>query len=127
MSSSIEKILKPVLWDYDIDALDFYHVAVGEKEHIGSFDQQRALVRIFERLDWYDILDVFGIEFVEKHLTVKITSRLRFADLRKRYDTIRRILHGEPVSFAGWSVETAERAKNAVLSNRWYSTEPALL
>lgn len=127
MSASIKDILKPVLWDYNINVNDFYDVATGVRERVGGFDQQRALVRVFERLDWYDILEVFGIQFVEEHLTPDIISRIRFADLRKRYDIIRRILHGEPVSFAGWSVATAERARNAVLSNRWYRTEPALL
>ena len=126
MNTSVEKILKPILWDYDINILDFYHVAVGIKERVGSFNQQRAFIRILERLGWYDILELFGIQFVKEHLTPEIISQLRFSDLGKKYDLIRRVLHGEPVSLSGWSAETRQRARNTVLSNRWYSTESAL-
>ncbi|MBN1561494.1 hypothetical protein JW998_14680 [candidate division KSB1 bacterium] len=89
MRTSIEKILQPVLWDYDINSLDFYHVAVGALERVASFDQQRAFIRILERLGWYDILELFGIQFVKEHL-----------------------------SLAGWSSETRQRARNAVIGQQ---------
>jgi len=36
--------------------------AAKERPGIGWFTQERILVRIFERLPWYDLVNLFGID-----------------------------------------------------------------
>jgi len=116
----IRKLLQPILWDYQIDSYDFFQVAIGNKDRIGSFTQKKALVRIFERLSWYDLINLFGIEQLTKLLTKQAISGIRIRELREKYEFARKILHGEAVSFSGWSPEYREKIRNSLLSDRWY-------
>ena len=122
----IKRILQPLLWDYHIEADDFYRIALGQKAGIGFLHQQQALLRILERLSWYDILELFDCEFLKNHITSDLISKMRFPATKRKYEILRKILHGQSVSFPEWSAETRQRAQNAILSNRWYSTEPSL-
>ena len=118
----IHKILKPIIWDYNIEPCDFFDVAIGKKIRTGSFDQIKALIRIFERLSWYELVSLFGMDDLSKLLTKEIISRIRTKELRDKYEFARKILHKETVSFSGWSLEYREKIKNRLLSNRWYRT-----
>jgi len=118
----IKKILKPILWDYHIDPGDFFDVAIGKKIRTGSFDQTKALIRMFERLSWYELVSLFGMDELSKLLTKEIISRIRTKELRDKYEFARKILHKETVSFSGWSLEYREKIKHRLLSNRWYRT-----
>lgn len=121
----IERLLKPLVWDYRMDAKTFYLVSIGRKI-IAGLSQQQALLRIFERLNWYNILDLFDVVFIKEQLTPELIGKFRFPDTRKKYEIIRKLLFREPVSFAGWSAETRQRAKDTVLSDRWYCSKQAL-
>jgi hypothetical protein len=116
----IEKILRPILWDYNIDPCELFEVAIGNKERIGSFNQKKALVRMFERLSWYDLINLFGIGQLTKLLTEEAISGIRIRELRERYEFVRKILYGETVSFSGWSPEYREKIRHTLLSDRWY-------
>ena len=122
----IQKTIQPILWDYDIDPVVFYNIALGKHPAVGMLDQERALLRILQQLPFYDILDLFGQPFLKKVLTQDLIKKMRFAHQRQNYEIIRKILQREPVSFSGWSAETRQRCRNAVLSKRWYCTEPSL-
>jgi hypothetical protein len=112
----IRKTLKPILWDYQIDPCDFFDVAIGKKDRTGSFNQAKALIRMFERLSWYDLVNLLGIEGLEKLLTKEIISRIRIKELRDKYEFARKILHKETVSFSGWGPEYREKIKHTLLS-----------
>jgi hypothetical protein len=116
----INKILKPILWDYQINPCDFFDVATGKKAQIGSFDQTKALIRILERLSWYDLVNLFGIDGLAELLEKNVISRIRIKELREKYEFARKILHKETVSFSGWSPEYREKIKHRLLSDRWY-------
>ncbi len=121
--SDVRRLLQPLVWDYNIDPYDVYEVALGQKERIGSFTRRKALLRLFERLSWYDLLRLFGIERVGAFLTVDLIQQLRFPELRDRYEFVRKVLHGEPVSFSGWSPEYRQKIQHTLLSHRWYRTQ----
>jgi len=121
----IERILKPLIWDYQLDAGTFYLVSIGRKV-LAGLSQQQALLRIFERLNWYNILDLYDVAFLKEQLTPELIGKIRFPETRKKYEIIRKLLFGEPVSFAGWSAETRQRAQDTVLSDRWYCSQQAL-
>jgi hypothetical protein len=44
----IQKLLKPNLWDYNIDPVDFFNVIIGKKNRAGCFNQETALIRMLE-------------------------------------------------------------------------------
>ncbi|MDY0092876.1 MAG: hypothetical protein RBT80_09280 [Candidatus Vecturithrix sp.] len=124
--AEIRKLLHPILWDYDIDPYHLFQVAIGCKERVGSFTQQTALIRMLERLSWYDLIRLFGLEELTRLLTPDLIAQLRFPELRERYELVRKVLHGEPVSFSGWSPEYRQKIRRTLLSHRWYRTQPGV-
>jgi hypothetical protein len=116
----IKKTLKPILWDYQIDPCDFFDVAIGKKVRTGTFDQAKALIRMLERLSWYDLVNLLGIDGLAELLTKEVISRIRIKELRDKYEFARKILHKETVSFSGWGPEYREKIKHRLLSDRWY-------
>jgi len=120
---TINRIFKGVIWDYNIDPYDLYLIALGKKNNIGFFNNERSLLRLLERLSWYEVLQVFETDFLKENLTTKLVSKMRNVQLREKYELIRKILHGETLSLTGWDIKNRERIKSSLLSNRWYSTQ----
>lgn len=118
----IRNILKGVVWDYDIDPYDLYLVALGGKQPIGFFNSERSLLRFLERLSWYQLLDVFGADFLRKNLTSDLIGKIWPRGLRERYEIIRGLLQGEAISPSGWSSENRNRLAASVLSDRRYGS-----
>lgn len=119
----ISKILKPILWDTKIEPSVFYSIALGEVKESKWINQQYAMIRILERLNWYELIELFGLELIKKFLTKDLINKLRFPEMREKYEFIRKVLQGEAVSFSGWDTEAGNRFKDALLSNRWYRLE----
>ena len=123
----ISRIMKHILWDYDIDPYELYEVVIGKRERVGHFDEERVLQRMLERLSWYDLLDLLGVDILRERLVPETIARIRRPDVRERYEHIRRILHKEAVSLSGWSPEYREKVRHTLLSHRWYRAEQALV
>lgn len=121
--SEIRKLLDPIVWDYNIDSYDLYELALKRKARVDGFTQEKALLRMLERLSWYDLICLFGMDGLKRLLDKEIISRLRIQGQKERYEFIRKVLQGETVSFSGWSPESREKIKHTLLSNRWYSAE----
>ncbi len=122
-TTEIRHLIRPVLWDYNIDPYDVFLVAKGEKERVGGFDQDKAILRLLERLSWYDLVNLFGIKKLRTLLTPGLIARLRLREQREKYEFVRKVLRGEPVSVTGWSPEYREKIKHTLLSHRWYRTQ----
>ena len=118
----IENILTKIIWDYDVKPYDLYLVLAGKKKSAGPFTAEKIFIRMLERLSWYDLLDIVGLDFLKRNLTGELIKNIRFHDLREKYEFVRKILQGEAVSFSGWSVEYREKIESTLLSNRWYRT-----
>lgn len=65
-----------------------------------------------------------GIKTVQENLTTEYIQKFRVPELRDRYERVRRILYGETVSPAEWSVEARQRRQSTLISNRWYRHLP---
>ncbi len=119
--NEIRKVLHGTVWDYKLDPYDLYLIAVGKKEPMGWFNKEWALARFCSTLSWYQMLDVFGPDYLRENLTFDVIKRLWPKDMRERYELIRAILHGETVPNSGWSTENQKRLKATALSYRRYN------
>ena len=120
--AAIQTALRGIIWDYDVDPDELFEVITGKREKSGPFDAERIFVRMLERLSWYELIELLGLEFIKNHLSKDVIRKIRFKALRGRYETIRKILSGDPLSFSGWDHEYREKIKHTLLSNRWYRT-----
>lgn len=93
----IRTIMRHVVWDYDVDPYELYEVAVGKRAKVGHFDAERVLLRMLERLPWYDVLDLLGVDELRARLEPGLIARIRHEDVRERYEYVRRVLQGEPL------------------------------
>ena len=123
----ISRLMKHILWDYDIDPYELYEVVIGKRERVGHFDRERVFQRMLERLSWYDLLDLLGVDALRERLVPEAIARIRRPDVRERYEHIRRILHKEAVPLSGWDPEYREKVRHTLLSHRWYRAEQALV
>ena len=114
------KILKTIFWDYNTERLNLDKVISMDFSSIDEYEFKLILNRMLERLSWYEMLDIVGVELIKKHLTAEVIGRLRSKELKDRYERIRRILFKEPLPFSGWDSEYRKRIKATLLSNRWY-------
>jgi hypothetical protein len=118
--AAIQTAFRGIIWDYDVDPDELFEVITGKREKSGPFDAERIFVRMLERLSWYELIELLGLEFIKNHLSKDVIRKIRFKALRGRYETIRKILSGDPLSFSGWDHEYREKIKYTLLSNRWY-------
>ena len=114
--------LKKIFWDYNVDKLPLDKFIKMETANIDEYEYKLVVTRMLERLNWFDIIDILGIEQLKKILTPDIINRLRSKELKERYGRIRRILFKEPLPISGWDPEYIKRIKTTLLSNRWYTT-----
>jgi len=113
------KILKSIFWNYNTDLLPFNKVIERDINSIDDYEFKLMLNRMLERLNWYELMDILGIDLIKKLLTPEIISKLRNKELKDRYERIRRILFKEPLSISGWDPEYRKRIKTTLLSYRW--------
>ena len=114
------KILKTIFWDYNTERLSLDKIISRDFVSIDEYEFKLILNRMLERLSWYEMLDIVGVELIKKHLTAEVIGRLRSKELKDRYERIRRILFKEPLPFSGWDSEYRKRIKTTLLSDRWY-------
>ena len=117
---AITAALTGIIWDYNVDLDELYEVLTRQRSKAGPFTLERLLVRMLERLSWYELLDALGLEYLRQNLTGEIIAKIRFKTLRGRYERISRFLSGHPVSLSGWDPEYREEVKHTLLSHRWH-------
>ena len=116
------KVLKSIFWDYNTELLPFDKLIEGDINAIDDYEFKLILTRMLERLNWYELMDILGIDLIKRLLTPEIISKLRNNELKERYERIRRILFEEPLPVSGWDPEYRKRIKTTLLSYRWDRT-----
>ncbi|MBU0558734.1 MAG: hypothetical protein KKD86_15210 [Bacteroidetes bacterium] len=119
--------LKKIFWDYNTQMLPLDKIVAGDLKSIDEYERALLLNRMLERLSWYDLLDILSLKTLKEYLTKETISRIRFIELRNKYEYLRSVLSGEPLSFTGWGDAYYSRIKHTLFSNRWYSTKQTLL
>ncbi len=74
----INKKIKSAFWDYNIDPENIYAIVLGKKEETKFFTSEKIIIRLLERLSWYEIVDILGKEFLTRNLTASIISKIKF-------------------------------------------------
>ena len=110
--------LKKIFWDYNVEFLPLDNFIKMETDDIDEYVYNLVVTRMLERLNWYDIIDILGIEQLKKILSQDTIKRLRSNELKERYERIRRILFKEPLSLSGWDPEYIKRIRTTLLSYR---------
>ena len=70
-----------LVWDYNLPLVEFEAILRGEKAE-GSLDQDWAIARVLENLNYYDALDLIPLGLLEKHWG--IVKKKLFKDSIKR-------------------------------------------
>ena len=122
LSENKYRCLKRINWDYNISVEDMFAVINGEKSYAGHWNQDDLLIRMIERLSWYDLLDFFTPDILAQKLTPDFLSRINNKEKRDRYERLGKILRKESVSFTKWGAKYNTESKDTLFSNRWYST-----
>ena len=123
---AITAALTGIIWDYKTDPDELFEVLTGQRLKAGPFTFERLLVRMLERLSWYELIDLLGLEYLRQNLTREIIAKIRFKTLRRRYERVSQFLSGHTVSLSGWDPEYREEIKHTLLSNRWHRTRQTL-
>ena len=119
----LKELLPTLIWDYVYDPDEICAVIMGTREQAGHFTREKLLQRMIERLRWYDIVQALGIPFITTFLSPAVLRGVRDASTRQKYDRVRKILQGEPVSAPGWDSEYRRSIAATLLSHRWYRTQ----
>ena len=69
MTESAIKAIKRVIWDYRITADEFMSMLDGEIKP-GEFDRIWALRRAVEGMNYYDLLEVVGLERIARDWSI---------------------------------------------------------
>lgn len=117
----VNKILRGVFWDYNVEPYELYQIALEQSSETGFFSKETILLRFIQRLSWYEIQSIFTTDYLKNNLTPSLLKRIRNKQIKHRYELIRKVLRAETLSFTGWDFENRKRIKSTVLSNRRYS------
>ena len=124
----INELLKPLLWDYSISPMVWYGFMLsGTSKDVVPMSYDASLIRVLERMAWFDLLSLFGLATLRKKLTKKIIAQLRDPLLREHYEFARQLLHKKPISSSGWRTEYRQKIRATLLSDRRYRLEPGVL
>ena len=120
------QLLRTIFWDYNPPETDLLEVVTGFSKE-GLIPRENIFVRMLERLGLHEILEIIDVQTVKELLTPSVISRIRQPELRERYEFIRSVLSGSPLSFTGWGDEYYQRIKHTLFSDRWYRTQQTVL
>lgn len=98
-TSEKNKILKQLLWDYNIPIEEINAILKGEKVFAGHFTRETLFRKIIESYSWFTVLSLFTPEEVKTLLTSETVSKIRSSSLKLKYKFVqKRLLEIIPTS-----------------------------
>lgn len=92
LSEEQEKIVKSLLWDCDLSPEDFYQVLKGKKEKAGFFTREKAVKRLLEYQNWYNVLKVLSLPEIGSVWNEGLRASIRGKQIAEGIDFAVRIL-----------------------------------
>lgn len=87
---------KQLVWDYNLTKSEFEEILKGKKV-VGNFDQNWAIVRVLENLNYYDAMKLVPIGTLRKNWK-DVQNKLFKSSIRNGYEFV---LQRYPVPVAG--------------------------
>lgn len=98
LSEEQVKIVKSLLWDCDLSPGDFYQVLKGKKEKAGFFTREKAVKRLLEYQNWYNVLKVLPLPEIGSVWNEGLQSSIRGRQIAEGIDFAVRILRNKALS-----------------------------
>jgi hypothetical protein len=86
------KVLKSVMWDYNISAVDMENLLKGKIEKAGHYTREKLFAKMLVGLPWYTILQLLPVETVKEMLTDELIGTLWPKSVQKQYTYVRKRL-----------------------------------
>ena len=112
-------VLHRIFWDYNYDISEMNDIISGKNPGNPWLNRNYILRRMFERLSWYELLELLGEKEIISILTDSFIAGLKEAGLRRKYELIRQLLRGQTLSLSGWDNAHRKRLQNSLFSHRW--------
>lgn len=77
-------LFKQLVWDYNMTQNEFESVLAGQKT-IGSMDQNWAIVRVLENLNYYDAMNLVSIDTLRSNWD-KIQDKIFNSSIKNGYE-----------------------------------------
>ena len=87
-----ERLLKQIVWDYNIPVEDIKAVLEGTRSSAGHYTREMLFKKLIESYPWFTIIQLFTPEEIKVLLTKDVVSKLRTPSLRKKYEFIQKRL-----------------------------------
>jgi hypothetical protein len=94
------KILKSVMWDYDVSAGDMEKLLDGKIDKAGHYTREKLFGKILSGLPWYTIIQLIPVENIKEMLTDEVIGELWPKSVQKQYEYVRKRLQ-ETLSTSG--------------------------
>lgn len=92
-SEERKKLLKQILWDYNIPEEDIEAVLKGEKKTASHYNREMLFLKIIESYPWFTIIQLFNPIEIKYLLTTQLINKLRSPSLRLKYEFVQKRLH----------------------------------
>ncbi len=90
--------LKNIYWDYNFSEEDLMNLLYGKIDRLGSIDRWQLLTRMFEYLNWFEVVKFIDKDFFINNITQDFISTLKEQDLQKGLLFVREFLQRDTVS-----------------------------
>lgn len=86
MKEEIKKIIRKLIWDYNISEVEFFEI-LNDKKQIECFDSKWALKRAIEGLNYYDLMKLVGIKMLVNNWDA-LRNKIKSASIKKGIDYV---------------------------------------
>jgi hypothetical protein len=87
-----KRLLRQIMWDYNIPVTDIEALFSGNKDMAGHYDRRTLFQKVLESYSWFTVLNIFTPEEINNMLTADVIARLRVPSLRKKYEFVKKRL-----------------------------------
>jgi hypothetical protein len=85
-------ILRQIMWDYNISAVEIDAVFKGKAEKAGHYDKKALFVKLLESYSWFTVVQLFSPGELRQLLSDDVIKKLRFKSLRTKYEFVQKRL-----------------------------------
>ena len=114
------RLMRSLNWDYLVTPEDMLAVIEGKLKSSGAFTQDRLFVRSLERLTWYSVVGLWGVEAIKELYTPELAGRIWPKSRRRDFDFALAVLRRETLPPTRWGDEYYKSQRNRFFSNGRY-------